>query len=70
MCLLSLFSGVLSTPQLLHMLQTGGEAMSADELQQVVQVLTGAPEGCGAEEALPEYIRAEGFMTDLLGFAA
>lgn len=44
--------------------------MSADELQQVVQVLTGAPEGCGAEEALPEYIRAEGFMTDLLGFAA
>lgn len=59
-------AGVLSSAQLLEMLQTGGEPMSAEELQQVLAALT----GCGnPEAALPEWLGAGTFMTEVLGFA-
>lgn len=49
------------------MLQTGGEAMGSDELQQVLAALTGCEH---PEEALPEFVNAETFMTEVLGFAS
>lgn len=59
-------AGVLSSSQLLQMLQTGGEAMGSDELQHVLAALTGCE---NPEEALPEFVNAETFMTEVLGFA-
>lgn len=63
----SVLAGALSASQLLELLQTGGEPMTYDELQQVLQALTGVD---SPEEALPDYITAETFMNDLLGFAS
>jgi len=40
--------------------------MSSEELQQVLQALTGAS---SPEDALPEYVDAGTFMTEVLGFA-
>jgi hypothetical protein len=59
-------AGVLSARQLLEMLQTGGEPMGVDELQQVLAAVTGCE---NPEEALPEFVDAGTFMTEVLGFA-
>jgi hypothetical protein len=59
-------AGVLSSAQLLEMLQTGGEPMGAEELQQVLAALTGCD---NPEAALPEWLDAGTFMTEVLGFA-
>lgn len=41
--------------------------MSAEELQQVLAALTGEDT---PEEALPDFLNANTFMTEILGFAA
>lgn len=64
--LFAVLAGVLSSSQLLDMLQTGGEPMAAEELQQVLAALTGCD---NPEEALPEFVDAGTFMTEVLGFA-
>jgi hypothetical protein len=59
---------VLSAHQLLELLQTGGERMSSDELQQVLAEVTGAE---SPEAALgADYVDAQTFMHEILGFAA
>jgi hypothetical protein len=52
---------------LLEQLQSGGEPMSAQELQQVLAALTGEDT---PEEALPDFLDANTFMTEILGFTA
>jgi hypothetical protein len=63
----SLCAGVLTSRHLLDLLQTGGEPMSESELQQVLAALTGEE---SPEDALPEFVSAQTFMTEVLGFAA
>lgn len=64
-CVCPLSAGVLDVHQLLELLQTGGEPMSGEELQQVLQVLTGSGDPL---EALPDCIDAHTFQTEILGF--
>lgn len=63
MCL----AGALSSRRLLELLQSGGEPFSGEELQQVLAALTGEDT---PEEALPDFVDANTFMTEILGFAA
>ncbi|KAF6250825.1 quinon protein alcohol dehydrogenase-like superfamily [Scenedesmus sp. NREL 46B-D3] len=59
-------AGVMSSQRLLELLQQGGEAMSQEELLQVLQALTGAAQ---PEDAIPEYVDARTFTAEVLGFA-
>jgi hypothetical protein len=58
-------AGVLDLHQLLELLQMGGEPMSAEELQQVLHVLTGTDDPLAV---LPDCIDARTFQTEILGF--
>jgi hypothetical protein len=57
---------VLDGATLLELLQSGGEPMPGDELQAVLQVLTGSD---SALQALPARVDAHSFMTEVLGYA-
>lgn len=61
----AMHAGVLPARRLLELLQQSGEAMSAEELQQALQVLTGEER---AEDAMPEYVDARMFTVEVLGF--
>lgn len=57
-------AGVLPSQRLLELLQQGGEAMRADELQRVLQVLTGADK---MAQAVPDLVDARTFTAEVLG---
>lgn len=59
-------AGVVPNQQLLQLLQQGGEPMAADELQRVLQTLTGAET---PESATPALMDAQTFTREILGFA-
>lgn len=58
-------AGVLPSQHLLELLQEGGEPMSAEELQQALQTLTGVD---SMEAAMPALVDAHTFVTEVLGF--
>ncbi|KAF8067275.1 CFAP251 [Scenedesmus sp. PABB004] len=57
--------GALPARRLLELLQQGGDAMGAEELQRALRVLTGAEH---VEAALPELVDARTFASAVLGF--